>query len=76
MRTIVVVGGLVLLLIGLVWVLQGANVLMGSAMSGSSLWLAIGSVLVVVGLIVMGLGFRGASRKKAAEQPATGSRTT
>lgn len=75
MRTIVVVGGLVLLLIGLVWALQGADVLMGSAMSGSSLWLGIGSVLVVIGAVVMALGLRGHA-KKAAEPPATGSRTT
>lgn len=75
MRTVVVVGGLVLLLIGLVWALQGANVLMGSAMSGSPLWLGIGTVLVVIGAVVMAAGARGASRKKTAEPPATGSRT-
>lgn len=76
MRAIVVVGGVVLFLIGLVWALQGANVIMGSVMSGSPLWLGIGTVLVIVGAVVVAAGVRGASRKKATEPPTTGSRTT
>ncbi len=39
----------VLMLIGLVWILQGANILGGSVMSGQSQWLYIGLVLVAAG---------------------------
>jgi hypothetical protein len=45
--------GVVLLLIGALWTLQGANVLAGSAMSGQSQWLYIGIALIVVGLVVL-----------------------
>lgn len=45
------IGGLggLLALVGAVWTLQGANVLGGSFMSGSSMWLVIGLVCLVVG---------------------------
>ncbi len=42
------VGGL-LALVGVVWTLQGANLLGGSFMSGSTLWLVIGLVCLVAG---------------------------
>ncbi|MDB5588977.1 MAG: hypothetical protein JWP26_3947 [Devosia sp.] len=45
--------GVVLLLIGALWTLQGSNVLAGSAMSGQSQWLYIGIVLLVVGLVAL-----------------------
>lgn len=45
--------GVVLLLIGALWTLQGSNVLAGSAMSGQSQWLYIGIVLIIVGLIAL-----------------------
>ena len=41
-------GGL-LALVGVVWTLQGANLLGGSFMSGSTLWLVIGLVCLVAG---------------------------
>ena len=49
MRRGFVVLGALALLIGAVWTLQGADILMGSFMTGSSLWLAMGLVLVVAG---------------------------
>ncbi|WP_444829726.1 hypothetical protein [Actinokineospora sp.] len=49
MRTWLVVLGVVGLLIGGVWTLQGFGVIGGSFMSGSRLWLAIGLVVVVAG---------------------------
>jgi len=42
--------GLLLILIGTVWTLQGLNVLGGSAMSGVTLWAVIGPVVAVLGL--------------------------
>jgi hypothetical protein len=54
-RTIV---GLVVALVGLVWALQGFNVLGGSAMSGHPFWAVVGSFLVVIGAVVAWSGRR------------------
>jgi hypothetical protein len=43
-----ILGGL-LTLAGLVWLLQGVNVLPGSFMSGKSLYAILGLVLIVIG---------------------------
>jgi hypothetical protein len=48
--------GVILIVIGLVWTLQGLNVLRGSPMSGSSLWATIGPVVLVTGLVLSGIG--------------------
>lgn len=42
--------GVLLVLIGGVWTLQGANLLGGSFMSGSRLWLVIGLVALAAGV--------------------------
>ena len=41
--------GLLLVLVGIVWILQGANIVGGSVMSGQSQWLYIGIVVALVG---------------------------
>ena len=51
--------GLIGLLVGAVWILQGTGVLPGSFMTGQRLWLAIGIVVAVIGL---GLTYRGLRR--------------
>ena len=51
--------GVLLLLIGLVWILQGADVMKGNQlMSGKPVWLVIGIVVAVAGLVLgyFGLG--------------------
>ena len=55
--TLVVVGGL-LVLVGGVWMLQGAGVIVGSFMSGSSLWFVIGVMCVLIGIVVAVRGAR------------------
>lgn len=45
--------GAVLLIIGAVWILQGANVLTGSAMSGRSQWLVVGILVVIAGVVLL-----------------------
>lgn len=45
--------GAVLLIIGAVWILQGANVLTGSAMSGRSQWLVVGILVVIAGAVLL-----------------------
>ncbi|MGV8955186.1 MAG: hypothetical protein ACOH2M_29085 [Cypionkella sp.] len=50
MKILANIVGVVLLLMGGLWTLQGANVVGGSFMSGQSQWLYIGIVLLVVAL--------------------------
>jgi hypothetical protein len=47
---------LILVLLGLLWVLQGSGVIPGSFMSGQRLWLVIGLVVGIVGLALAYLG--------------------
>jgi hypothetical protein len=54
-----VVGGALLLLIGVLWILQGSGATGGSGgMNGKSQWLLIGLVVAVVGLVLLVGGFR------------------
>jgi protein-S-isoprenylcysteine O-methyltransferase Ste14 len=54
MRVIKSLVGLLFLLFGAVWFLQGANVLKGSpVMSGQSQWMWIGLVVFIAGLVVL-----------------------
>lgn len=53
MRIVGSVVGVVLVLLGALWVLQGANLMAGSVMSGQSQWLYIGIVVAVLGLVVL-----------------------
>lgn len=45
------VAAVIAVVIGAVWILQGANILGGSFMSGQSLWLYIGIALAIAGAI-------------------------
>jgi hypothetical protein len=51
--TVVRVLGVLLVLIGAVWTLQGVGVIGGSFMTGSATWLVIGIVLVAAGLALV-----------------------
>ncbi|HWA17782.1 MAG TPA: hypothetical protein VG757_02195 [Devosia sp.] len=42
--------GIILVLLGVLWALQGSNLVGGSIMSGQSQWLYTGIVLVIIGL--------------------------
>ena len=50
--------GVVLVLIGAVWTLQGIGVLGGSSMTGSKLWTINGLIAVFVGLGLVWLAVR------------------
>ena len=54
-----VVAGVVLLLLGLLWTLQGFDVLQGSSMSGTTTWSIIGPIVLLVGGLVTVVGLRG-----------------
>ncbi len=53
MRIVGVVVGLLLIAVGVVWILQGINVLPGSFMSGRPGYAVLGSVVTVVGLVIL-----------------------
>jgi hypothetical protein len=62
-RWILLVVGTLMLVVGLVWTLQGLNVLGGSAMTGQTLWAVVGPIVAVAGVVIVGLGIkRGAGR--------------
>jgi uncharacterized membrane protein HdeD (DUF308 family) len=50
MRIALNVAGVLCLLTGCVWILQGINILPGSFMTGQTKWTVYGAVLVVVGI--------------------------
>lgn len=56
LRLPLLIVGVVLLLLGLLWALQGAGLVGGSFMTGQRMWLVIGIVVAVVGLVLGYLG--------------------
>lgn len=60
MRRVSFILGLVLIVVGAVWILQGVGVLLGSFMTGQRLWLGIGIVVAIAGLV---LAYQGARRQ-------------
>ncbi|WET79309.1 hypothetical protein P3102_35680 [Amycolatopsis sp. QT-25] len=57
--------GLVLLLVGGVWVLQGIGVLTGSFMTGQKLWFLIGLVAFLIGVVLVAATVRRSRRAPA-----------
>jgi hypothetical protein len=64
MRWILFVIGVLAIIAGIVWTLQGLSILHGSVMSGSPMWAIIGPIVAVVGLALVGVGLwrRGETR--------------
>ena len=56
--------GVILSAVGLVWTLQGINVLGGSAMSGSPLWATIGPIVLLIGLALIAIAVAIAVRRR------------
>lgn len=53
-----VVVGVIVALVGLLFTLQGTNVIGGSAMSGTTFWAVAGPIIIVIGLVVAAVGAR------------------
>ena len=51
MKTVRLVLGSLLIIIGSVWILQGIGVLPGSFMTGQAKWAMYGAIALVVGLL-------------------------
>jgi hypothetical protein len=58
MRTALGIVGVLLVLFGCVWFLQGINVLPGSFMTGQIRWAVYGGIAVTVGVILLGTAAR------------------
>ncbi|MBI2172376.1 MAG: hypothetical protein HYU30_10265 [Chloroflexi bacterium] len=58
MRWTLIALGVLSSLTGIIWVLQGLDILGGSFMSGNSMWGWIGAVALVIGLGLLYLGLR------------------
>lgn len=50
--------GVLALVVGLVWIGQGANLIGGSSMTGQSMWLIIGLIVAVGGAVLLILAAR------------------
>lgn len=50
--------GVLAVLIGVVWTLQGLNILGGSVMSGQTIFVVIGPLVGIVGLVLVVVGVR------------------
>lgn len=51
-RRVSLVIGVVLVVIGIVWTLQGLDILGGSGMSGVGIWAVIGPFVALIGVVV------------------------
>lgn len=58
MRWFWLVLGVIAILVGTVWTLQGLNILGGSAMSGHLIFTALGLIVAVIGLFLVVLSVR------------------
>jgi hypothetical protein len=56
MRWIWLVVGVLVVAVGIVWTLQGLNILGGSAMSGHAIFAVLGPMVLALGLAVVGVG--------------------
>ncbi|MBA8795203.1 membrane protein implicated in regulation of membrane protease activity [Friedmanniella endophytica] len=63
-RTVLLVVGVVMILVGLLWIGQGANLIPGSFMTGDPTWLVIGIVVAVAGVLLI-VGSRGRNRRRS-----------
>jgi hypothetical protein len=55
--------GLLAIVVGAVWTLQGLGYLGGSVMTGVTAWAVIGPIVVLVGLGLLGFGLRARRRR-------------
>lgn len=53
MRIAGTIVGIILVLLGAIWILQGSNIIAGSVMSGRSEWLYIGIAALIAGIAVL-----------------------
>ena len=55
--------GLLAVVIGAVWTVQGLGYVSGSVMTDQKIWAVIGPIVALVGLVVLWLGLRSRRRR-------------
>jgi len=50
--------GVLLVLMGVIWTLQGLGMLAGSAMTGVKLWAIVGPIVALIGVLVVARAIR------------------
>jgi hypothetical protein len=68
-RPVLVLVGVLLVLVGAVWTLQGLGYLPGSVMSGVTFWAVVGPVVALLGLVLL---VRGLSQSRRGRPPEGG----
>ena len=58
MKWVFLIVGILLVLSGAVWTLQGLNYLGGSPMSGVTIWAVVGPITVIIGVVLALVGLR------------------
>jgi len=53
MKWVLNILGVLLILVGIVWILQGINILLGSFMSGQPLYAVLGIVVAIIGVFLL-----------------------
>lgn len=53
MKVVLSIIGVLLTLVGLVWILQGFNILLGSFMSGQILYAILGLAVAIIGIALL-----------------------
>jgi hypothetical protein len=61
-KTVPVVLGLLMVLVGAVWTFQGLGYLEGSAMTGVEAWAILGPIVAGLGVALAYVGLRGSRR--------------
>jgi hypothetical protein len=61
MKWVFIVVGVLLVLTGVLWTLQGLDVVGGSAMSGVTTWAVVGPIVAIVGIVLTTMGVRRAN---------------
>ncbi len=64
MRIVIRVVGVLLVIVGCIWFLQGVNVLPGSFMTGQIRWAVYGAISVVAGIVVLIAAAKGRKPKR------------
>jgi uncharacterized membrane protein HdeD (DUF308 family) len=72
MRALITVIGILLIILGAVWILQGVNVLPGSFMTGDIHWAIYGAIAVVAGIILIAVSRRRRPQPPSAPPPPAG----
>jgi hypothetical protein len=58
-KPLLIGAGALLVLVGVLWTLQGLGYISGSAMTGVTVWAVVGPVVALVGVVMIAVGLRG-----------------